>query len=175
MFLPVDCVPCFVRNTLDAARRVTGDVKIHEHIKVFVPSFQRQYPIVLAEGPSSRISFASFPEVVQAARSLITSVEVESRAQWAQQKNCPPTSTPWPITRQLHCLQMGAMAWIAHSKLSKVCRTPAASITNALSYSLPQVSHFAIVHLPPEVLRDSRIYMCSVEELSRSFLWIGKL
>src|SRR6266478_7086094 len=42
-----------------------------------------------------------------AARSL-TSAEVEDRAQWAQQKNRPPTSTPCPITLHLQCSQIGA-------------------------------------------------------------------
>jgi len=67
-----------------------------------------------------------------AARSC-TSAAVERRAQWAQQKNCPATSTPWPITRHWQCSQMGAIAWMAHSKLSNVCRAPAASTKKALS------------------------------------------
>ena len=38
-------------------------------------------------------------------------------------------------------------AWIAHSKLSKVCALPFIVTWKALSYSLPQVSHLAIGHL----------------------------
>jgi len=57
----------------------------------------------------------------QAARSL-TSADVADLAQWAQQKKRPPTSTPWPITLHRQCSQIGAIAWIAHSKLSNVCR-----------------------------------------------------
>jgi hypothetical protein len=67
------------------------------------------------------------------ARSLTWSVEVAARAQWAQQKNLPSTSAPWPITRHPQCSQTGAIAWIAHSKLSKTCRAPAALTSNALS------------------------------------------
>jgi hypothetical protein len=39
------------------------------------------------------------------------------------------------------CLQIGAIRWIAHSKLSKTRRLPAATTSNALSYSLPHTSH----------------------------------
>jgi hypothetical protein len=81
-----------------------------------------------------------------AARSL-TSADVADLAQWAQQKNRPPTSTPCPITLHLQCSQIGAIAWIAHSKLSKVCRAPAAVSSKLLSYSLPQTSQVAIGHL----------------------------
>jgi hypothetical protein len=67
-----------------------------------------------------------------ATRSL-TSAFVDCRAQCAQQNQCPSTSMPWPIILHWQCSQIGAIFWIAHSKLSKVCRTPAASTTNALS------------------------------------------
>jgi len=40
-------------------------------------------------------------------------------AQCAQQKNVPSFSTPWPTMVQPQCSQVGARAWIAHSKLSK--------------------------------------------------------
>lgn len=80
------------------------------------------------------------------ARSL-TTADVADLAQWAQQKKRPPTSTPCPITLHLQCSQMGAIAWIAHSRLSKVCRVPAAISTKLLSYSLPQTSHVAIPNL----------------------------
>lgn len=43
-----------------------------------------------------------------------------SPAQCAQQKIRPFDSTPCPITRQPQWAQIGASAWIAHSKLSKV-------------------------------------------------------
>src|SRR5437868_14852703 len=33
-------------------------------------------------------------------------------------------STPWPMTRQLQWAQVGARAWMAHSKLSNVCEEP---------------------------------------------------
>jgi hypothetical protein len=48
---------------------------------------------------------------------------------------------------QWQCSQDGAIAWIAHSKLSNVCRAPAAMISKLLSYSLPHTSHFAIEKL----------------------------
>jgi hypothetical protein len=41
-------------------------------------------------------------------------------AQWAQQKKRPSASTPWPMTLIPQYSQLGARAWIAHSKLSKV-------------------------------------------------------
>src|SRR5439155_14239712 len=44
--------------------------------------------------------------------------------------------------------QVGARAWIAHSKLSNTCDRPAMTTSNALSYSFPQTSHWAIP-LPP--------------------------
>src|SRR5918997_1771707 len=41
--------------------------------------------------------------------------------------------------------QLGARAWTAHSKLSKVCESPPGIVTwKALSYSFPQTSHWAI-------------------------------
>jgi hypothetical protein len=43
-----------------------------------------------------------------------------SRAQFAQQKNDPSDSTPWPMIRQPQWSHWGASAWIAHSKLSKM-------------------------------------------------------
>jgi hypothetical protein len=88
-----------------------------------------------------------------AARSL-TSADVADLAQWAQQKKRPPTSTPCPITLHLQCSHIGAIAWIAHSKLSKVCRVPAAISSKLLSYSLPQTSHVAIPNLPHTALTD---------------------
>ena len=46
--------------------------------------------------------------------------------------------------RQSQCGQCGARAWIAHSKLSKVCRFPSTTTSNVLSYSFSQTSHVAI-------------------------------
>ena len=40
-------------------------------------------------------------------------------AQCAQQKKVPSFSTPWPTMVHPQCSQVGAKAWIAHSKLSK--------------------------------------------------------
>src|SRR5437764_6935329 len=68
-----------------------------------------------------------------------------ARAQLTQQKILPFCSTPCPITRQSQCGQTGARAWIAHSKLSNVCRWPATTTSNALSYSFSQTSHLAIL------------------------------
>ena len=39
-------------------------------------------------------------------------------AQWSQQKNVPEFSSPWPMMRQPQFAQLGASAWMAHSKLS---------------------------------------------------------
>src|SRR5215218_6386032 len=66
-------------------------------------------------------------------------------AQCAQQKKRPSASTPWPITFTPQYSHTGARAWMAHSKLSKV-RAPSLGILTwkALSYSLPQTSHWAI-------------------------------
>jgi hypothetical protein len=54
-------------------------------------------------------------------------------AQCAQQKNVPSFSTPWPMTVHPQCSQVGANAWIAHSKLSKTWFWPAMVTTKALS------------------------------------------
>jgi hypothetical protein len=54
-------------------------------------------------------------------------------AQCAQQKIRPPPSTPWPMMRQPQCSQVGAIAWIAHSKESKVPVRPSRVISKALS------------------------------------------
>src|SRR3982074_697737 len=51
---------------------------------------------------------------------------------------------PWPTTRQSQCAQCGAIAWIAHSKLSKVMVLPPWVTVKALSQALPQTSHVAI-------------------------------
>src|SRR5438552_5247934 len=52
----------------------------------------------------------------------------------------PSDSTPWPITRQPQCSHTGASAWIAHSKLSKTCVSPARYTSKILSYSFPHTS-----------------------------------
>src|SRR6184192_3298340 len=61
----------------------------------------------------------------------------------------PSFSTPWPMTRQLQWAQVGARAWMAHSKLSNVCEAPRIVTWKALSYSFPHTSQRAagIVHL----------------------------
>jgi hypothetical protein len=46
-------------------------------------------------------------------------------AQLAQQNMRPSASTPCPMIRQPQCSQVGASAWMAHSKLSKVWVAPA--------------------------------------------------
>src|SRR5438034_11812728 len=52
---------------------------------------------------------------------------------------------PCPTTLHPQCSQIGAILWMAHSKPSKVWCTPAATTSKALSYSLPQTSHRAMV------------------------------
>jgi hypothetical protein len=44
----------------------------------------------------------------------------------------------------LTVLQRGAIAWIAHSKLSNTWRSPPTMISIVLSYSLPHTSQLAI-------------------------------
>ena len=85
-----------------------------------------------------------------AARFAATGSLVSSwwRTQWLQQKMRPLDSTPWPITAQPQCAHAGASIWMAHSKLSKICRCPSMITSKDLSYSFPQVSHFAIFHIP---------------------------
>ena len=113
------------------------------------PTIGRLLPVFLCAASSSVMSDWSYGgrlgAILYAARSL-TSADVVDLAQWAQQKNRPPTSTPCPITLHLQCSQIGAIAWIAHSKLSKVWCAPAAISSKLLSYSLPQTSHVAICH-----------------------------
>src|SRR5699024_3369051 len=70
------------------------------------------------------------------------------RAQLAQQKMSPPLSTPCPRIVQLQCAHLGAIAWAAHSKLSKVPLSCPRVRVNVLSYSLPQVSHTAMEMAP---------------------------
>src|SRR5919108_5676189 len=45
---------------------------------------------------------------------------------------------------QLQWSQVGAIAWMAHSKLSNTCVSPVLVISIVLSYSLPQTSHWAM-------------------------------
>src|SRR4051812_13322092 len=44
------------------------------------------------------------------------------------------------MTRRSQCSQVGARAWISHSKLSNVYALPSMTTAKALSYSFPQVS-----------------------------------
>src|SRR6266550_5721923 len=52
---------------------------------------------IQGDGEDNREHDSSLVPIFYAARSL-TSAEVADRAQCAQQKKCPLTSTPWPIT-----------------------------------------------------------------------------
>ena len=54
-------------------------------------------------------------------------------AQCAQQKKVPSFSTPWPTIVHPQCSQVGASAWIAHSKLSNTWLLPPMVTMNALS------------------------------------------
>lgn len=65
-------------------------------------------------------------------------------AQWSQQYITPLASSPWPMIRHWQCSQVGANAWIAHSKLSKTWDVPSLMISKLLSYSLPHVSQVFI-------------------------------
>ena len=49
----------------------------------------------------------------------------------------PPPSTPWPTILHPQFPQVGANAWMAHSKLSKVRVVPATVTSKDLSYSFP--------------------------------------
>src|SRR5947207_13732288 len=51
------------------------------------------------------------------------------------------------MIRQPQCAHVGARTWIAHSKLSKTWLLPPWTIVNALSYSLPHNTHFAMAGL----------------------------
>src|SRR5438034_2441876 len=51
------------------------------------------------------------------------------------------------MIRQPQCAHVGARTWIAHSKLSKTWLLPLWTIVNALSYSLPHNTHFAMAGL----------------------------
>src|SRR5262245_56950528 len=54
-------------------------------------------------------------------------------AQLAQQYTVSPYSTPWPTTRQPQWPHSGARAWMAHSKESNACDSPASVTVKALS------------------------------------------
>src|SRR5581483_920119 len=69
-------------------------------------------------------------------------------AQCAQQYIAPRCSRPCPIILQPQWAQVGAKAWIAHSKESKVCVSPSRVTVNALSYSLPHRLHVAMTISP---------------------------
>src|SRR5215218_11234892 len=56
----------------------------------------------------------------------------------------PSASTPCPITRQPQWSHVGAIAWIAHSKLSNVRVSSPRTTWNDLSYSFPQTSQTAM-------------------------------
>src|SRR4051794_10159311 len=61
---------------------------------------------------------------------------------------------------QPQCSQLGASAWIAHSKLSNTCGWSPGMVTrNALSYSFPHTSHCAIPGLLSIVRREYRCPM----------------
>src|SRR5829696_10582200 len=76
----------------------------------------------------------------------------------------PPPSTPWPTILHPQFPQVGANAWMAHSKLSKVRVVPATVTSNDLSYSFPHTSQrpmleasFRTVELEyPEVVSQHR-------------------
>ncbi len=61
------------------------------------------------------------------------SVLPAARAQWAQQKNCPLVWAPCPEIFTPQWSQIGAIAWIAHSKLSKMCTAPWACTSKLIS------------------------------------------
>src|SRR5579883_1443286 len=69
--------------------------------------------------PSWNGRFFLSGRAVYAARSF-TLETPNCLAQWAQQKVLSSVSTPWPMMRQPQCAHRGAMASIAHSKLSNV-------------------------------------------------------
>jgi hypothetical protein len=66
------------------------------------------------------------------ARSCISGAPAFS-AQCAQQKKVPSFSMPCPTMRHEQCAQVGATAWIAHSKLSNVQVRPFFVSVNDLS------------------------------------------
>jgi hypothetical protein len=82
-------------------------------------------------------------------RSRTSSVEVACRVQWAQQQNSPATSAPWPITRQPQCSHTGAIAWMAHSKLSNTCRSPGGDHLKGLVVVVPAHLTRGHVTVPP--------------------------
>src|SRR4051812_16820633 len=51
---------------------------------------------------------------------------------------------------QPQCSHLGASLWIAHSKQSNTCVTPAVTTLNASSYSFPQTSHWSMSSHPPD-------------------------
>jgi hypothetical protein len=75
-------------------------------------------PEPLAEN-SGRACVLPAARLPQSARSFIP-VTPSCSAQCAQQNILPFASTPCPTMRHLQCAHCGAIAWIAHSKLSKV-------------------------------------------------------
>jgi hypothetical protein len=73
------------------------------------------------------------PATVQAQARSSTPRTPSWTAQCAQQKKVPSFSTPWPTIVHPQCSQVGASAWMAHSKLSNTWLSPPMVTTNALS------------------------------------------
>ena len=68
--------------------------------------------------------------VPTASRTSAAALAPLARAQWAQQKNRPSTSTPCPMIRHEQCSHTGANRVMAHSNESNVCTRPAVWISN---------------------------------------------
>jgi hypothetical protein len=82
---------------------------------------------------SARVA-VELPATLQQAQARSSTPRTPSwTAQCAQQKKVPSFSTPWPTMVQPQCSQVGASAWIAHSKLSNTWLWPPMVTMNALS------------------------------------------
>src|SRR4249919_2701489 len=62
-----------------------------------------------------------------------SAVAPSSRAQCAQQKKRPLASTPCPMILHWQCSQVGAIRWMAHSKLSNTWTAPAACTSKLIA------------------------------------------
>ena len=77
------------------------------------------------------------------------------------------------MIRQLQCGHTGARAWIAHSKLSKVWRSPPTTTSNALSYSFSQTSHLGIHNsFAPEAVTGG-VYLGRMQAIGFTGMAVG--
>src|SRR5690606_13623380 len=124
---------------------------------------------------SSRPAFPSGPPQLgrtPTASRTCSAIDIsERRAQLAQQKNRPLTSTPCPKIRHPQCSHCGASRCAAHSRESNVCTLPPTVCTSkVIQYSLPHTSQVPMAP-PPQ---NSGRYTGSMRPPPPSGNWVWR-